>query len=205
MGIEQAAARVQEIRGMVSGIRDGVRPGTAPQQPHAGAFAATLQGALTAPPGGAPGAMPTNPAALLAQMQGGSTALGIEAMVAGAAPAAPAVPAAPSSRVIGDLEGLDPGLRAALDQVAEQLGKPIDVISGLRTRAEQEELYRRYKAGTGNLAAVPGTSRHESGHAADVYVDGVALANVPGARAAVAAAGLGFPVPGEAWHVEPVR
>lgn len=188
---------------MLSGIRDGVRPGTPPPQPPAGAFAATLQGALAAPAGGTPTGMPMNPVALLSQMQGGSTsALGIEAMVAGAAPAAPT---AASSRVTGDLEGLDPALRAALEQVAEQLGKPLDVISGLRTRAEQEELYRRYKAGTGNLAAVPGTSRHESGHAADVYIDGVALANVPGARAAAAAAGLGFPVPGEAWHVEPVR
>lgn len=105
----------------------------------------------------------------------------------------------------GDVDGLDPELKAGLEQVARAIGKPLEIISGLRTREEQEELYRRYLNGTGNLAAVPGTSRHESGRAADVYVNGVALANVDGARAAATAAGLGFPVPGEAWHVERIN
>ncbi|MCW2961104.1 MAG: penicillin-resistant DD-carboxypeptidase, partial [Thermoleophilia bacterium] len=87
---------------------------------------------------------------------------------------------------------------------ATALGRPIDVVSGHRTRAEQADLYRRFTSGTGNLAAVPGTSRHEHGDAADVYVGGVALADVPGAALLAQLGGLGFPVPGEPWHVEAV-
>lgn len=108
----------------------------------------------------------------------------------------------PGSLLTGDTLGLEPGLAASLQQVAAALGTPIEVVSGLRTRAEQAELYRRYAAGAGNLAAVPGTSRHESGTAADVYVGGVALADVPGAALLAQLAGLGFPVAGEPWHVE---
>lgn len=104
----------------------------------------------------------------------------------------------------GDIEGLGASISAGLEGLALALGKDLVVISGARTRAEQEVLYARYLAGTGNLAAVPGTSRHETGEAADVYVDGVALADVPGARRLAATLGLGFPVPGEGWHVERV-
>lgn len=106
------------------------------------------------------------------------------------------------SALTGDLDGLDPLLRSALEQLAGRLGTTMDIVSGRRTRAEQETLHLRFLEGTGNLAAVPGTSRHESGQAVDAYVDGVALANVPGALAAAHSLGLGFPVPGEAWHVE---
>jgi hypothetical protein len=118
------------------------------------------------------------------------------------APMTTAPPPTAPSMLRGKIDGLEPELLAGLEQVARAIGKPIEIISGLRTREEQEELYRRYLNGTGNLAAVPGTSRHESGQAADVYVDGVPLANVEGARQAASDAGLGFPVAGEAWHVE---
>lgn len=104
----------------------------------------------------------------------------------------------------GDIKGLGPSISAGLEGLALALGKDLVVISGARTFAEQQVLYARFQAGTGNLAAVPGTSRHETGEAADVYVDGVALADVPGARRAAAMLGLGFPVPGEPWHVERV-
>lgn len=46
-------------------------------------------------------------------------------------------------------------------------GVKLTISSGLRTRAEQEKLYAAYKNGTGNLAAKPGTSNHESGEAID--------------------------------------
>lgn len=104
--------------------------------------------------------------------------------------------------VTGKDAGLGPSLSAGLEGLAVLIGKPLTVISGNRTRDEQEALYRRFLAGTGNLAAVPGTSRHETGDAADVYIDGVALASYPGARAKAESLGLGFPVPGEPWHVE---
>lgn len=49
-------------------------------------------------------------------------------------------------------------MRAAFKK---QFGLDLLVSSGTRTRAEQAELYRLYKAGKGNLAAAPGYSNHE--------------------------------------------
>lgn len=54
----------------------------------------------------------------------------------------------------------------------KRFGLTLHIRSGLRTRAEQERLYRLYKSGRGNLAAKPGTSRHETGRAIDVYDSG---------------------------------
>lgn len=42
------------------------------------------------------------------------------------------------------------------------------LTSTRRSRERQAELYRDYLAGRGTLAARPGTSDHESGHAFDV-------------------------------------
>lgn len=203
VGIEQASARVREINGMVSALQG--RAAAPAAATDSAAFAATLQRSMLAAGGQPTTTFAPLPASadVLAQLQGGTNALGMQAMLAGAVPSGH--PVAAPSRLTGDLTGLDPGLRASLEQVASGMGRTLDVVSGLRTRAEQEHLYQKYLAGTGNLAAVPGTSRHESGMAADVYVDGVALADVPGGREAAARAGLGFPVPGEAWHVEPTR
>lgn len=64
----------------------------------------------------------------------------------------------------------------------EQVGRQIDlsqaedivrgiggrITSAQRSTAEQQVLYDRYKAGTGSLAAKPGTSEHERGQALDV-------------------------------------
>lgn len=104
----------------------------------------------------------------------------------------------------GDLMGLDQDLYMRLDTVARRLDVRIDVVSGARTTAEQADLYRRFRQGRGNLAAKPGSSKHEGGLAADVYVGGVALAHYPGAAIAAAELGLGFPVAGEPWHLEHV-
>lgn len=51
---------------------------------------------------------------------------------------------------------------------AKKDGINITISSGFRSRAEQEKLYAAYKNGTGNLAAKPGTSNHESGDALDL-------------------------------------
>ncbi|MBC7673833.1 MAG: D-alanyl-D-alanine carboxypeptidase family protein [Polaromonas sp.] len=102
----------------------------------------------------------------------------------------------------GKSAGLVLPLRDALSELAMQLGQPIDVVSGRRTRLEQEVLYQHFLAGIGNLSALPGTSHHETGEAADVYVGGIALAEVPRARAIGVSVGLEFPVSGEPWHVE---
>jgi hypothetical protein len=106
--------------------------------------------------------------------------------------------------ISGDLSGLEQSLFLRLDTLAKRERIWLDVISGERTRGEQIQLYRAFQNGTGNLAAPPGKSMHEHGRAADVYVNGVALASVPGAAAAARELGLGFPVPGEPWHVEVV-
>ena len=76
-------------------------------------------------------------------------------------------------------------------------GVKLQIESGLRTHAEQEKLYAAYLNGTGNLAAKPGTSNHESGEAID-------YANTPGAfdwlKKNASKFGFHGNVPGEPWH-----
>jgi len=76
-------------------------------------------------------------------------------------------------------------------------GVKLQIESGLRTHAEQEKLYAAYLNGTGNLAAKPGTSNHESGEAID-------YSNTPGAfdwlKKNAAKFGFHGNVPGEPWH-----
>jgi LysM repeat protein len=75
---------------------------------------------------------------------------------------------------------------------------PAGPLSGYRSYAQQAELYRRYLAGVGPLAAPPGTSAHESGRALDVAT--------PAGRRAVDLLGAPFgwqklEAPSEWWHV----
>jgi len=74
-------------------------------------------------------------------------------------------------------------------QVGRQinLGQAEDIVHGIggtvtssyRSSAQQQVLYNRYLAGTGSLAAKPGTSLHESGQALDVAkTAGVSLASL---------------------------
>lgn len=60
-------------------------------------------------------------------------------------------------------------LRAMIDAAAGD-GTDLSVTSGFRTWAKQQELYDKYKAGTGNLAATPGNSNHQNGIAVDFNV-----------------------------------
>lgn len=85
-----------------------------------------------------------------------------------------------------------------------EMGNPFTVVSGLRTYAQQVALYAAYLNGTGNLAAKPGTSRHESGYALD-HAPGTNFAT----RYMDAAKkhGLHYPVrspQAEDWHIEPI-
>jgi hypothetical protein len=83
----------------------------------------------------------------------------------------------------------------------------INVRCGKRTYAEQTALYKLYLSGKGNLAAKPGTSNHETGHAADC---GIRVGRGPemnvgasrDARTLLRKYGLCLPVAGENWHVE---
>lgn len=151
---------------------------------------------IVVPQGGA-GDMKTSSAERAGAAEPGAAASG-----SGWAPAQATRKAYSPDRVRGDTSGISPLVTGRLDDIARELGAPIDVISGWRTTHEQSELYQRYLAGTGNLAAVPGSSMHEVGRAADVYIDGVALASVTGARRIALAHGIHFPVRGEPWHAE---
>ena len=99
-------------------------------------------------------------------------------------PVAPALPAGGGDRV-----GLAPAMLAALARADGLLGHPVHVVSGLRTRAEQEALWDGRHSNPYPVAR-PGTSDHERGLAIDVDRSGV------GALLAVAgAAGLCRPLP----------
>jgi hypothetical protein len=83
---------------------------------------------------------------------------------------------------------------------AKEAGVTIIVVSGFRTMEKQRELYALYKSGHGNLAAPPGFSNHQSGHALDLNT------KAPGVKSWLIAhaASFGFKrtVPSEDWHYE---
>ena len=84
----------------------------------------------------------------------------------------------------------------AMIQAARRDGVDLKINSAHRSRQQQEVLYQKYLNGTGNLAAKPGTSNHESGLAID-------FTNTPGAHAWLAknAGRFGLKnLPGEPWH-----
>ncbi len=88
-------------------------------------------------------------------------------------------------------------------QAADAAGVAIQVISGFRTWEEQEYLYNCYvncNCNNCNLAAAPGYSNHQSGHAVDLNTD------APGVLAWLNANGGAFgftrTVPSEDWHWE---
>lgn len=56
---------------------------------------------------------------------------------------------------------------AAFEKAIAESGSTPSVTSSFRTREQQERLYKLWLEGKGNLAAKPGTSRHEFGLAID--------------------------------------
>ena len=63
--------------------------------------------------------------------------------------------------------GLDPRLARALADLEARTGRRVRIVSGFRTRAEQQALWER-RADNPYPVARPGTSRHETGLAIDV-------------------------------------
>lgn len=92
------------------------------------------------------------------------------------------------------LDGLTPEMRAIIEKILAEAGGKVTISSGYRTRDEQQALYDKYKSGNGNLAARPGTSKHEHGEAVDFGGD-LALAAQLAKKY-----GLVNSVPGEPWH-----
>ncbi|MBL8954107.1 MAG: FG-GAP repeat protein, partial [Myxococcaceae bacterium] len=90
-----------------------------------------------------------------------------------------------------------------MQAAAERAGVPLRVVSGFRTQSEQQYLYACYvncNCNSCNLAARPGYSNHQSGHALDLNT------SAPGVYSWLAnnAAAFGFrrTVPSEPWHWE---
>jgi len=59
-----------------------------------------------------------------------------------------------------------------MQSAAQAAGVTLVVNTAFRDMAFQERLYALYQAGTGNLAAKPGTSNHQGGVAVDVETAG---------------------------------
>ena len=100
----------------------------------------------------------------------------------------------------GDLD-FDRKIMVKLAKVARDSKTKIHVNYGKRTYAEQLYLWNKYGS---PRAARPGTSRHETGLAADCVTKLTRrnIGNVASIRAAMKKHGLCLPVPNEPWHVE---
>jgi len=88
-------------------------------------------------------------------------------------------------------------------QAAARDGVNLHVVSGFRTMAEQQYLYGCYVHGNcnnGNLAAKPGYSNHQSGHALDLNTSAAGVYNWLANHAHTY--GFARTVPSEAWHWE---
>jgi hypothetical protein len=83
---------------------------------------------------------------------------------------------------------------------AARAGLSLVIVSGFRTMERQKELYADYRAGRGHLAALPGHSNHQSGHALDLAVADQKV------RAWLEAHAAEFEfrrtIPSESWHWE---
>lgn len=116
----------------------------------------------------------------------------------------------PLTNGVGQEDSNNPyGLDAELWQKIEAINRmspfgpeTVKVKSGRRSYEEQARLYEGYRKGLPgyNLAAKPGTSKHETGRAADLdYLNDEAKKWV---HSVARDLGLHFPVRGEDWHVE---
>lgn len=90
-----------------------------------------------------------------------------------------------------------------MQQAASAQGVEIRIVSGFRTQAEQQYLYNCYlnkNCNNGNLAARPGYSNHQSGHALDLNTSAGGVYNWLAANGN--AYGFKRTVSGEPWHWE---
>jgi hypothetical protein len=85
-----------------------------------------------------------------------------------------------------------------MDAAARAAGLDLHVNSGYRTYAEQAQLYREYRNGTGNLAAPPGRSTHGLGLSADINIPNSKV--LSWLRENAGKYGFVNDVPSEPWH-----
>lgn len=76
------------------------------------------------------------------------------------------VVASPEGVVHAEVQTARAFLRMA--EAARRSGLTLQLTSGFRTNAQQLDVYRLYVRGRGPLAAKPGHSNHQSGHALDI-------------------------------------
>jgi hypothetical protein len=123
---------------------------------------------------------------------------GASAASASTAPAPRQAPPGSYPHLRGDLD-CSPELLRRLEGLAERRGETFNITSGLRSYQEQLRLWNN-RGSNPFPVAHPGHSRHETGRAADVTVNGRPIqAAIPAAE--LRAAGLA-PLSGDAVHVE---
>jgi hypothetical protein len=117
-------------------------------------------------------------------------------------------PVADLSYLTGDVDGLDPVFAGRLAYVfkveSNKQGKVIKmtVTDGYRSLADQEKMYRDYKAGKLKAtAAVPGTSWHGSRLAVDTSTQPIRRMT----NAELKQYGLCKPLSNEGWHIQPIE
>jgi hypothetical protein len=177
-------------------------PPAPPAPPLGGSFASQLESAMTsgapattAPPAAAPAAAAAQPGPPAAAAV--TSPLATTSGTGGVAAPAQASPGT-YPHLSGDLDA-SPELLQRLEALAARRGESFTITSGTRTIAEQQRLWDN-RANNPYPVARPGTSRHQSGHAADVTIGGRAIQDVIPA-AELRAAGLS-PLAGDSVHVE---
>lgn len=88
----------------------------------------------------------------------------------------------------------------------ERLYHRVHIVSAFRTYEQQKALYDAWRNGTYDVPSVakPGTSRHETGVAADLGIGWGSPYGWSHVHAVAREYAMRFPVPGEAWHIETV-
>lgn len=114
--------------------------------------------------------------------------------------AAAASAGAPGGGVAGR-GNVDAELLRRFDAWNASVGGALRIVSGYRSSAKQAALYALYRAGLGNLAARPGTSKHERSPAEAIDYGPASWARTVTAYRF----GLAAPVRSEPWHLEVAR
>jgi D-alanyl-D-alanine carboxypeptidase len=153
---------------------------------------AQIQSALQPPAPPAQAVQPPRERSFDAQLRG--------AMSAPAATAAGVAPAAPGQypHLQGDLDA-SPEILRRLEALAARRGETFNVTSGHRSIEEQQRLWDNRHSNPFPVAP-PGSSRHQSGRACDVTVNGQPIQDVV-SDAELRQFGL-VPLKGDAVHVE---